>query len=403
MAKGVATGALSEDPLDYCILAAGTAVAWVYAVELNIIILLTFKRKRGLYFWSLLISSWGLTLHALGFILKFLVGTSWLVDIPMITTSWVAMVTGQAFVLYSRLHLVVRNPKILRYVLRLILFHILALHVPTVIFTYGANSPSATSGGWAARFNIMERIQLAGFCIQETIISMVYVWSTVRVLSSIYHTSTRKVMMQLIVINCICIGMDIVLICLEYTNKYVGEASIKPMIYAIKLKLEFAVLNQLMTITKAGWTEGNRWRGVPSHELREQNPASCNGDGNPPSTKLSLWKSATAVRDAPTESRPEGATQDPNEIYKTQQIQVFNEPLKSPGSSNLSPNLMTPSRMIAFGQQSLMGTTRVCHEARGVRADPARNQSPTESEEKIIRDSSDIEKGTRYHEVDIVN
>lgn len=94
MAKGVTTGALSEDPLDYCILASGTAVAWVYAIELNLLIFLTFKRKGCLYFWSLLISSWGISLHGLGFILKFLVGTSWLLDIPIITTGWVAMVTS---------------------------------------------------------------------------------------------------------------------------------------------------------------------------------------------------------------------------------------------------------------------------------------------------------------------
>ena len=401
MTNGVTTGALSDDPLDYCILAAGTAVAWVYAIELNIIIFVTFKRKGGLYFWSLLISSWGLALHALGFILKFLVGTSWLVDIPMITTGWVAMVTGQAFVLYSRLHLVVRNPRILRYVLYLILFGILALHIPTVIFTYGSNSPSAISGGWTSKFNVMERIQLAGFCIQETIISATYVWSTVRTLRSIYHTSTRKVMMQLILINCICIGMDVILICLEYTNKYIGEASIKPMIYAIKLKLEFTILNQLMSITKAGLTEGNRWRGGPSHELREQNPASCNSDGLPPSAKVGLWNSAIAVRDAPVESRPEGASQDPNEIYKTQQIQVVSETIDTLASPSHSPKLTPSSRMVSFNQQkakSLMGTTQVygsARVARSPRPDPARNRSPTESEEDIIRDSSDIEKATR--------
>lgn len=65
-------------------------------------------------------------------------------------------------------------------------------------------------------------------------------------------------MVQLIFINLICIIMDIVLICLEYANKYVGEASIKPMIYAIKLRIEFTILNQLMSMTKAGLIEGNQ-------------------------------------------------------------------------------------------------------------------------------------------------
>lgn len=175
MAIGVSNGTLMDNPFEYCILAEGTAVVWVYAFELNIIFL-TFKRKGKLYFWSLLISSWGLTFHALGFVLKFVVGTSWLLGIPFITTGWVA-------VLYSRLHLIVRDERALRYILYLLLSNVFALHLPMVIFTYGSNSPNP--GPWMDKFNIMERIQLAGFCMQETIISAVYLWATVRILGSI--------------------------------------------------------------------------------------------------------------------------------------------------------------------------------------------------------------------------
>lgn len=88
---GVKNGALPYDPVDYCLLAAGTAVAWVYAIELNLTIYLTFKRRAGLYFWALLISSWGLTIHALAFILKFLVGSNWVSNSTLIIVGWIAM------------------------------------------------------------------------------------------------------------------------------------------------------------------------------------------------------------------------------------------------------------------------------------------------------------------------
>ncbi len=78
------TGALAYDPIEYCILAACTAIAWAFTIELSVEAIITFPKWKGLYFWSLLISSWGCTLHALGFILKFLVGTSWLVDLAFI-------------------------------------------------------------------------------------------------------------------------------------------------------------------------------------------------------------------------------------------------------------------------------------------------------------------------------
>lgn len=109
-------------PLDYCILAAGAAVAWVFVIELSATIFVTFRRKRGVHFWSLVVSSWRLSIQAMGFILKFLVGTYWRLNIHRVTTVWIAMVTGQAVVLYSRLHLVVRNQRTLRNALCLIFF-----------------------------------------------------------------------------------------------------------------------------------------------------------------------------------------------------------------------------------------------------------------------------------------
>lgn len=140
------TGALPYNPTNYCILSSCTALAWAFAIELDITILTTFPRRNGLYFWSLLICSCGCILHALGFILKFLVGTSPLVDLCFIeigqrllalsmppcrlsadrwATGWVAMVTGQAFVLYSRLNLVIQNKNLLQAVLVRYLFYLI--------------------------------------------------------------------------------------------------------------------------------------------------------------------------------------------------------------------------------------------------------------------------------------
>lgn len=163
------------------------------------------------------------------------------------------MVSGQSFVLYSRLHLVVRNKTLLRSVLIAIIIDGFALHTPTLVFIYGANSPSA--GRWVAKFNLMERIQLTGFCVQESIISSIYIIAIVRILGAVYYLRTRRAMLQLLAINFLCIAMDMILIGLEFSNVYVAEASVKPLIYAIKLKLEFAVYRQLVGFTKATFDE----------------------------------------------------------------------------------------------------------------------------------------------------
>ena len=261
--SGVAGSAIPESKGNYMAIAAFTAVAWYNIAELNIQVFLTFKRHRGLYFWSLLISGYGCVLHALGFLLKFfqLTTNNWL-SVTIITVGWYAMVTGQAVVLYSRLHLVVREQRVLRGVLAMIIVDAICFHIPTTVLTYGTNSFAATApkDKYLRPFGIVEKLQMTAFCIQEFIISGIYVWSTIRLLRPVYHGRTRKVMMQLIWINLIIIAMDVVLLAMEYSNIYYIEATLKAMVYSIKLKLEFAVLNQLMTLANSS---------VNSHQVLE--------------------------------------------------------------------------------------------------------------------------------------
>ena len=323
----------------------------------------------------------------------------------MLMTGWVCMVTGQAFVLYSRLHLVVRNQQTLRYVLAMIIFDAIALHLPTIIFTYGSNSPNAAF--WTPKFNVMERIQLVGFCLQEFVISTVYITSTVRLLGSIYHSMTRKVMLQLLLINCICIGMDIILIGLEFTNNYVGEAAIKPMIYAIKLKLEFAVLNQLMGLTKAGFTEENQFRGGEhgaSHELRNRTLATKVDPEIPAERKAGTWQTTgKGLRGSFSGARM--SLTHPEQIFQTHHVDVTSEPVSKDASNTSSSTAVIGGETQPPPKvKSLMGTPIVHMPGRArARPDPeGRHHSPSESEKEIFRKSTDSEKeGTRWIEGDL--
>lgn len=248
--EGTTGSAISYAVGTYMAIAAFTAVAWYNVAELNIQVFLTFKRHRGLYFWSLLISSYGCVLHALGFLLKFFqLTTNNFISVTIITIGWYCMVTGQAVVLYSRLHLVVREQRVLRGILAMIIVDAICFHIPTTVLTYGSNTRD--SHKYTPAFNVVEKLQMTAFCMQEIVISGVYVWSTIRLLRPVYHGRTRKVMMQLIWINLIIIAMDVVLLAMEYLNIYDIEATLKAMVYSIKLKLEFAVLNQLMTLANS--------------------------------------------------------------------------------------------------------------------------------------------------------
>ncbi|RHZ65896.1 hypothetical protein CDV55_106376 [Aspergillus turcosus] len=223
-------------------------ITWYNAIELIILVFVTFSRYRGCYFWSLLISSSiGLVPYSVGFLLKFFQLTEPWLSVTFITIGWWCMVTGQSIVLYSRLHLVLRNPRILRRVLTLILVDAVIFHIPTTVLTYGSNIAGPdTRSVYIRGYKVMEKIQMTGFCLQEFLISGLYIWETIRMLRLDPDRGKRKIMYQLVAINLIIILMDLGLLVVEYMNKYIMETMIKGVIYSIKLKLEFAVLGKLV-------------------------------------------------------------------------------------------------------------------------------------------------------------
>lgn len=262
MATGTLPGGLengaTNDPLElddpnlplHMTLAAFTGIAWYNVVELNLSVYMTFKRKRGLYFWSVFASIWGIAIHSVAFILKLYgVVTIYQITVTLITIGWYTMVTGQSLVLYSRLHLIVQEPKVIRAVLIMIIFNAVTMHFPTTVLTYGSNSPEWRR--FIDGFRVMEKLQMTVFCVQELIISGIYIWATVRFLRPVYRRHIRSVMLQLLWINVAIILMDIGMLTMEYLGKYFLEAVMKGAIYSVKLKLEFAVLNQLMQIASS--------------------------------------------------------------------------------------------------------------------------------------------------------
>ncbi|KAJ5580044.1 uncharacterized protein N7459_006029 [Penicillium hispanicum] len=223
-------------------------VAWYNVLELVVLVFLTFQRYHGPYFWSMLVSSVGILPYSVGYLIKFfdLTSATW-VPVTLLTVGWWTMVTGQSFVLYSRLHLVLENRKVLRTVKSMIIMNIFLLHIPTTVLTYAANfSPHSYSA--VAGYDIMEKLQLTGFCVQEVIISSLYMWETNRMLQLNPDRGTRKTIMQLLAVNVACILMDIALMIIEFMNFYIYQTTLKATLYSIKLKLEIAVLGKLVNI-----------------------------------------------------------------------------------------------------------------------------------------------------------
>ena len=228
-----------------------SGLAMYNAVELIAMISLTFTRHRGLYYWSLLISSIGIIPYSLGFFLKFDNQTPgdlrWL-SVVLLTVGWYPMITGQSLVLWSRLHLIVsgeRGERILRWTKYMIICNAIALHIPTTVLTFGSNGYSNTDV-FVSGYNVMEKIQMVGFFCQEIILSSIYIVETTKILRTSLQPNTKRTMNQLITINVVIIVMDLGLLGIECASLYILETLVKGVVYSIKLKLEFAILGKLV-------------------------------------------------------------------------------------------------------------------------------------------------------------
>jgi hypothetical protein len=227
------------------------SVALYNALELIILIFSIFHIYRGLYFWSLLITALlGVIPDALGLLLKYFQLAPIWVPVTLSTAGWCIMVTGQSLVLYSRLHLIQQNERVVRFVLGMIIFDAIVFQIPQIIASYGVvYACDLEFGGF---FNIWEKVQLTVFFVQEIIISSIFIVQTVKLLRSYPTRSKRKtnIMYQLLAINSAIILMDISLVVIEFLGLFIIQTVLKTFFYTVKLKLEIAVLSRLVSFVQ---------------------------------------------------------------------------------------------------------------------------------------------------------
>jgi len=100
---------------------------------LLLLIFTTFRRYKGLYFWSLLVASSGIIPYTVGFLCEYFQLTVQLAGLIVTSYGWPALVTGQSLVLYSRLGVVLGRgyDRLLKGVLWMIIVDGIVFHVTT--------------------------------------------------------------------------------------------------------------------------------------------------------------------------------------------------------------------------------------------------------------------------------
>ncbi|KAK1490284.1 integral membrane protein [Colletotrichum tamarilloi] len=241
------------------------ATAGIYnALELYVLIFARFRRRSGRYFWSMLVANTGILLHACGGLGRFMQPTKTVIPGIFAHIGWYCMVTGQSVVLWSRLHLVVYNRITIQLVLALIITSFFCVHIPqTVLFAgvWAGNSPV-----WDTRFKIFEKASLMVFTLQEMIITGIFVRAGFRNFKSLFEFKAQeaKVLLSFLISMFVLVFLlDTGLVILEYTGYFVFQTTSKPIVYSIKLKVEFAVLEKLLAFTRMKQCDCHQLEDIP--------------------------------------------------------------------------------------------------------------------------------------------
>ncbi|KAI1258408.1 integral membrane protein [Xylariaceae sp. FL1019] len=194
-------------------------IAWFIGMEINISLFFVFKRRTSLYFWCIFLCAWGVILQPLAIILaNYKVWKDATGSVTFIYLTWFIMVVPQSWILQT----------------------------------------TTTDPNLFVKNIIWDRIQFIVFFVQETSLSILYIWKTRQRLQDmtilavsreelVGATKVEKitVMRSLIYANIVIIVLDAVVLGIQSAGYFYLQGAVKTAVYAIKLKIEFITLNLL--------------------------------------------------------------------------------------------------------------------------------------------------------------
>jgi hypothetical protein len=231
--------------------------------ELLILVFITFKRWKGVYFWMIIATTAGLIIYTSAMLLSNFENSY----SPTVISAWLNIgfsltIFFYPLVLWSRLHLVISHRlRLLKAILALILFTTLGCVITTLGVGYGFLYKHPET----YRFQeIVNRVEIVALITLEVIISTVYIYHTARFLKSGYPLHTRKVIGLLVFVQLVTTTLNAIEMYATYTDRVRVAALVNPLEISFKLRLEFICLNQLRSLVKQGLDTGLDLLSVPA-------------------------------------------------------------------------------------------------------------------------------------------
>jgi hypothetical protein len=297
------------------------------------------------------------------------------------------MVSGQPVVLYSRLHLVVADMGCLRWLLWMIIINAIVMHIPMTVLFYFV---TLGSDQFVLSAAIYDRIQVVVFAAQDLIICAIYIREALRALGPVLEIrgrKGRKVIIHLIAINLVVMIMNILLIVTEFKAHFI-QISFKTVVYSVKLKLEFTVLNKLRSLVS---TNNPYIFHANGHGNRTNNTATTDSiDPSRQSSDLNIYEIYALVNARHRESS------DTESQRSVRHINIFNGSLEN-GVSVENAERITQQRGVV-GMENTLGFRNTLRETTS--RENIRLPSPSPTADCFPGDSlssSNCYAGTRSH------
>ncbi|KAL2857077.1 hypothetical protein BJY01DRAFT_231129 [Aspergillus pseudoustus] len=224
------------------------AVAAYNTLELLIWIFHFFKRRCGLYFWSILVCTVSIGVFDLFAFLAYFRLAPFRITGPGMAITLPSLLCAQSLVLYSRLHLITPKGPLLRFVFWVIIVTSIILLLPFTIILIGLSTGNVHLAGPQY---YAEQHMITGTVIREILICALYIHQSARQLApiiTIKEAAGRRVLLHIMLVNIAVIILDILTLLLLYHSRSGMGSAYTCMSHSVKLRMEFVVLNNLLEL-----------------------------------------------------------------------------------------------------------------------------------------------------------
>jgi hypothetical protein len=212
------------DTLPISLFIAFASIAIWSSIPLTFRLFLTIKRRRGLYFYAILITTWGLSAREVGYMLTILAGNPfWPLGDILAQVCWVMMVTGFAVMLWSRLNLILESRRIRRFLLFMIIINAVVWHSMMITLSFGRitlmnQRRFEERAKWTRVYLPMERVHMIFFNGQEILLSLFYIRCAYQYLQQRLtpDDKVRSAMLLLLSVQEIVVIIDVGMITIDF-------------------------------------------------------------------------------------------------------------------------------------------------------------------------------------------